>query len=125
MSNMTQAFDVTFQPVAPFRSLADKYRSRFLDRATREGKVLALPRERARLDTLMQAVVRVNIYTGGVDYQTPDGVKCVSPGHCEICGQSDCGHQAHTALLIDRARAWQAEDQDDLQATYEAALGVR
>ena len=78
----------------------------------------------ARLDGLMRAVERLNIYTGAVDYRTPDGVKCVGPQGCEMCGQSDCGHQAYTRVLVDQARDEQEQDAADLAATYEGALGV-
>ena len=64
------------------------------------------------------------IGTGGVDFRTADGVKCISPHDCEICGQDDCGHQAYTRLLVDQARADQEQDADDQAATYAAALDV-
>ena len=86
------------------------------------------PDESRQVDAMISLVnvIRMNLAAQSADVKLDDKVFSVSPVRCEICEtwEPDCGHIATVRAIVADEVAARAEDQDDLAATYEAALSV-
>ena len=87
------------------------------------------PDESRQVDAMISLVnvIRMNLAAQSADVKLDDGeIYTISPVRCEICEtwEPDCQHvDAVCSIIADEVAARMA-DQDDLAATYEAALAV-